>query len=41
MEAAADAYLATGPQPAQAMFDYLFAVLPDDLAVQREGVDDA
>ena len=41
MEAAADAYLATGPQPATAMFDHLFAALPVDLAAQREDLDDA
>ena len=40
MEAAADAYLATDPEPAIAMFDSLFATLPDDLAAQREDLDD-
>jgi 2-oxoisovalerate dehydrogenase E1 component alpha subunit len=41
MEAAADAYLATEPEPATAMFDSLFATLPDGLAAQREGLEDA
>jgi len=40
MEAATDAYLATVPEPATAMFDSLFATLPDDLAAQREDLDD-
>jgi len=35
IEAAATAYLATPPQPPEAMFDYTFAQLPDDLATQR------
>ena len=41
MEAAAEAYLAIDPQPAEAMFDNLFAALPADLAAGREGVTDA
>ena len=41
IEAAAEAYLATEPQPAEAMFDNLFAALPADLAAQREGLTDA
>jgi pyruvate dehydrogenase E1 component alpha subunit len=41
MEAATSAYLATEPQPAQAMFEHLFAALPVDLAAQREDLDDA
>ena len=41
MEAAAEAYLASDPQPVEAMFDNLFAALPADLAAQREGVSDA
>lgn len=40
MEAAADAYLATAPESASAMFDSLFASVPDDLASQREDVGD-
>ena len=32
VETAADAYLATAPEPATAMFDSLFATLPTDLA---------
>jgi 2-oxoisovalerate dehydrogenase E1 component alpha subunit len=40
MEAATDAYLTTDPESASAMFDSLFRILPDDLAVQREGIDD-
>ena len=34
--AAADDYLATPPQPPAAMFDYIYAELPADLAEQRE-----
>lgn len=41
MDAAVDAYMATDPEPAIAMFDSLFATMPDDLAAQREGLDDA
>jgi pyruvate dehydrogenase E1 component alpha subunit len=40
MEAAANAYMATDPEPATAIFDSLFATLPDDLAAQREDLDD-
>lgn len=36
VDAAADAYLATPPQPPESMFDYLFAELPRDLAAQRD-----
>ncbi len=36
IEADVDAYLAAEPQPAGAIFDYLFAELPRDLAAQRE-----
>jgi len=35
VEAAAEAYLARAPEPATAMFDHLFAELPEDLAAQR------
>jgi pyruvate dehydrogenase E1 component alpha subunit len=35
MEQAAEAYLATPPQPVTAMFDFLFASLPPALAAQR------
>jgi len=35
MEQAAEAYLATPPQPVTAMFDHLFATLPPSLAAQR------
>ena len=35
IDAAADAYLATPPQAPEAMFDFLFAELPRDLAAQR------
>ena len=31
-----DAYLATTVQPVEAMFDYLYAELPHDVAEQRE-----
>jgi pyruvate dehydrogenase E1 component alpha subunit len=41
MDEAAEAYLATGPEPATAMFDHLYATLPADLATQREGLSDA
>lgn len=33
---AADAYLATPPQPPESMFEYMFAELPRDLAAQRD-----
>lgn len=35
VDAAAEEYLATGPQPTEAMFDYLWAELPPDVARQR------
>jgi pyruvate dehydrogenase E1 component alpha subunit len=35
VEAAAEAYLATPAQPAESMFDWLYAELPGDLAEQR------
>jgi len=35
VEAAEKAYLETPPQPVSAIFDYLHATLPDDLAAQR------
>lgn len=35
IEAASEAYIATEPQPPEAMFDYLFATLPAALAFQR------
>jgi pyruvate dehydrogenase E1 component alpha subunit len=35
-DAEVDAYLATTVQPVQAMFDYLYAELPHDVAEQRE-----
>lgn len=41
MEAAVDNYLATGPEPARAMFDDLFAEAPASLAAQREAFSDA
>ena len=41
MEAATQSYLAVVPEPAGAMFDHLFARLPDDLAAQREDLGDA
>ncbi len=40
VEAAVDAYLAVGPQPATAMFDFLYADLPASLAAQRDEVAD-
>jgi 2-oxoisovalerate dehydrogenase E1 component alpha subunit len=40
VEAAADRYLATAPQPPTAMFDHLFAELPQDLAKQRACLSD-
>jgi pyruvate dehydrogenase E1 component alpha subunit len=39
MEAAAETYLATAPEPAEAMFDYLYESLPRDLAAQRAEVE--
>jgi pyruvate dehydrogenase E1 component alpha subunit len=36
VEQAADEYLATPPQPASALFDYIYADLPADLVEQRE-----
>ena len=41
VEAATQSYLAVAPEPAEAMFDHLFARLPDDLAAQREDLGDA
>ena len=38
VETATEAYLATVPQPPEAIFDYLYATLPSDLAVQRAAV---
>jgi pyruvate dehydrogenase E1 component alpha subunit len=38
MEGAAEAYLATPPQPPEAIFDHLYAALPEDLAAQRAAV---
>jgi pyruvate dehydrogenase E1 component alpha subunit len=38
VEAAAEAYLATPPQPPEAMFDCLFATLPAPLATERAEV---
>jgi pyruvate dehydrogenase E1 component alpha subunit len=38
IDAAAEAYLATPPQPAHAMFDYLYAELPKPLQAQYEAV---
>lgn len=35
VEAAAEAYLATPPQPPESLFDFLFAELPEELAEQR------
>ena len=35
IEAAAEAYLATGPEPAEAIFDHLYAELPESIAAQR------
>lgn len=36
VDTAAEAYLATGPEPARAMFDHLYAELPPDIAAQAE-----
>jgi 2-oxoisovalerate dehydrogenase E1 component alpha subunit len=41
MEAAAETYLATAPEPPSAMFDHLFAEVPPALAAQRKAFDDA
>jgi 2-oxoisovalerate dehydrogenase E1 component alpha subunit len=41
MDAAADTYLATEPEPAHTMFDHLFAEVPATLAAQREALDNA
>jgi pyruvate dehydrogenase E1 component alpha subunit len=38
VEAAAEDYLATPPEPATAMFDYAYAQLPADLTLQRDVV---
>ena len=38
IDAAVEAYEAIPPQPAEAMFDYLYAELPADLEAQREAV---
>ena len=38
VEAAAEAYLATPPQPPEAIFDHLYAALPEDLRAQRAAV---
>ncbi|MGH7112316.1 MAG: hypothetical protein ACREFK_18050, partial [Stellaceae bacterium] len=35
IEEAVQQYLATPPQPPEAMFDFTYAVLPKDLADQR------
>jgi len=35
VEAAAEAYLASKPEPPEAMFDHLFETLPADVAAQR------
>lgn len=40
VEAAVDVYLATAPQPATAMFDYLYGRPPNDLTLQRSEVVD-
>jgi 2-oxoisovalerate dehydrogenase E1 component alpha subunit len=40
IERAADAYLATPPQPAEAMFDFMYESPPQDLAEQRQAVAD-
>ena len=36
IERAAEAYLATPPQPPEAMFDFTYKALPKDLAEQRQ-----
>ncbi|MGF1612048.1 MAG: pyruvate dehydrogenase (acetyl-transferring) E1 component subunit alpha [Kiloniellales bacterium] len=38
VEQAADDYLATAPMPPTAMFDHLYATLPDDIAWQRDAL---
>ncbi len=38
IEQAADAYLATPPQPPETMFDHLYAELPVEIAAQREAM---
>jgi len=38
IEAAVAAYLATPPQPPEAMVDHLFATLPADLEAQRAAI---
>ena len=38
VETATEAYLATAPQPPEAIFDYMYATLPADLAAQRKAV---
>ena len=35
VEAAAEQYLATPPQPVEAIFDFMYGELPADLAAQR------
>lgn len=40
IDAAAEAYLATGPEPARAMFEHLYVTLPADIAVQAREVGD-
>ena len=40
MDAAAEAYLATEPEPAASMFDHLYETLPNDLATQRAELPD-
>lgn len=38
VEAAAEAYLATPPQPVEAIFDFMYDVLPADLVAQRDAL---
>lgn len=38
IDAAAERYLASEPEPSEAMFENLYADLPDDLVSQKEGV---
>jgi pyruvate dehydrogenase E1 component alpha subunit len=38
VDAAAETYLATPPQAPEAIFDYLYATLPRELAAQREAL---
>ena len=40
IERAAEAYLATSPPPPEAMFDYMYESLPQDLAEQRQAATD-